>query len=342
MKSNVEFEVHANVDWIEQIETKALSSNTISMRISASDMFENRVGTITISQNSGSLSVNINVSQEAAKPKEITLNNAGELASLLGDKYLTIIGLKLNGNLNGSDFLLIRRMEKLKYLDLSEARIVAGGVDYYTFDQYQHYATDDDVIGDYMFAYLPLEQMILPKVISKIGERAFYQSKLKTISPIPGNVELSEEIFMYCYSLTSIEFGEGISFFPTWLLGYCRNLVSISLPSTLKDLGPACLNGTALSSIVLPDGLMKIQSSALSSPNITELVIPQNVEFIGDWAFDTCSNLKEIHIKSMPSTLTYVGNKIADYNNVTVYIPKGTYSVYFLTNLGNFKNLIEE
>ena len=73
-------------------------------------------------------------------------------------------------------------------------------------------------------------------------------------------------------------------------------------------------------------------------------------KIIGTSAFNFCDNLKTIHVKALPSKLTYIGahlftdNNLGDkiYNTAILYIPKGTRDAYFLTDFGRFKNIIEE
>ena len=80
----------------------------------------------------------------------------------------------------------------------------------------------------------------------------------------------------------------------------------------------------------------------MEAPLQDVITLPPSVRTIGDNAFRWCGNLKELHIKSRPTTLTNIGNYISDYENVTLYIPKGTYDEYYLTPLGKFKTIVEE
>ena len=129
---------------------------------------------------------------------EVTLTEPGTLAEKLGltitgTDPLTISGnynkydsVKIVGPINGTDVGVIRfmggrdvdncevtRARNLKYLDLYDAHIKAGGADY-NQDGANDRITEDDCIDTYMFWQLDvLETLILPKSVTKIKEYAF-------------------------------------------------------------------------------------------------------------------------------------------------------------------------
>ena len=129
---------------------------------------------------------------------EVTVTEPGTLAQELG---LTITGtnplvidgnyskydkLKISGPINGTDIGVIRFMggrdvnncediypRNLKYLDLYDADIKAGGEDY-NQDGSNDRITEDNCIDTYMFWELDvLETLILPKSVTKIKDYAF-------------------------------------------------------------------------------------------------------------------------------------------------------------------------
>lgn len=120
--------------------------------------------------------------------KQITvkLDKAGTLPDRIdaSKKYL-ITYLKLVGEINGTDFRMIREMAgrdyrgdvtegNLSVLDLSEAKIVEGGDYYYSsFTDYKVYTSNDE-IGEYAFHDCSgLTSLTLPAGIISIGSRAF-------------------------------------------------------------------------------------------------------------------------------------------------------------------------
>ena len=240
----------------------------------------------------------------------IKLDKAGTLPNSISEsqKYL-ITNLKIVGKVNGTDWKLIRNMAgsdfygretggKLSILDLSEAKIVAGGSAYVSY--YGDWYTSND----------------------KIGDNAFYG----------------------CSGLTSITLPSGV----TWIGGYafdgCSGLTSLTLPSSLTEISYCAFSGcSGLTSLTLPSGVTKIGGYAFSGcSGLTSLTFPSGVTEIGDHAFYDCSGLTSIYVyaEKMPKLGTNMFGG-CDAKKCTVYVPKGTYDDYWLSEFGYFENIVE-
>ena len=137
----------------------------------------------------------------------IHVATAGTLSSLMGT---TGKQLKLTGFINGSDVKFLREQingGKITALDLSEVRIVSGGVAYN-----ESYTTKNDVLGDYMFADCSkLRTIILPTTITSIGRYAFSKTGISKVD-IPNTVTiLGGACFADCNSLTTVVIGSRVS-----------------------------------------------------------------------------------------------------------------------------------
>lgn len=76
--------------------------------------------------------------------------------------------------------------------------------------------------------------------------------------------------------------------------------------------------------------------------SLTNIIIPSNVTKIGNYAFRNCNSLKSICVfaEDVPSTDNGAFDA-CDSKNCTVYVPKGTYDAYWLSEFGYFKNIVE-
>ena len=76
--------------------------------------------------------------------------------------------------------------------------------------------------------------------------------------------------------------------------------------------------------------------------SLTSIKIPSSVTEIGEYAFAGCNSLKSIYVYTeyIPSTGTGAFDG-CDSKNCTVYVPKGTYDAYWLSEFGYFKNIVE-
>lgn len=152
----------------------------------------------------GCLSIQAADDELITKQITIKLEQAGTLPNKIGStKKYKITNLKIIGEINGTDWLLIRDMAggnydgrpyesegKLATLDLSDAKIVSGGENYFSGYWIGELAyTSKDVLGAYAFyGCTSLVSLILPKDITKIGERAFYECSKLTDIAIPSSV----------------------------------------------------------------------------------------------------------------------------------------------------------
>ena len=118
------------------------------------------------------------------------------------------------------------------------------------------------------------------------------------------------------------------------------SLVSLTLNSNVKNIESQafylCKN---LKNVTLNDSLLSIGKMAFESCSMTSIVIPENVDTIGD-SFISHNPLKDITFKSLRpfrysrSTLAYT-DSLKD-----IYIPCGTYDIY--SNIIGYKDLLQE
>ena len=115
----------------------------------------------------------------------LKLDEAGTLPSKISasEKYL-ITNLKIVGKINGTDLKFIREMAgrdvngektdgKLSILDLSEAKIVAGGDAYISYNSLCE-NTSNDKLGDFAFEGCSgLTSLTIPSSVTSIGNYAF-------------------------------------------------------------------------------------------------------------------------------------------------------------------------
>ena len=147
------------------------------------------------------------------KQMTIKLDKAGTLPDRISEskKYL-ITNLKIVGEVNGTDWLFIREMAgsdlcgdktdgKLSILDLSDAKIVGGGLLYFLSEY-----TSNDKLGDYAFyGCSGLTSLTISSSVTSIGDKAFHGCSGLTSLTIPSSVtSIGNYAFEGCSGLTSI------------------------------------------------------------------------------------------------------------------------------------------
>ena len=260
-------------------------------------------------------SLSIQAADDGLITKQITvkLEKAGTLRDKIGStKRDKITNLKIIGEINGSDWSVIRYMAgrdyygsesdgKLAILDLSETKIVSGGGRYLYDDYYIDYFYTHD---------------------NELGSRAFYN----------------------CSGLTSLSLPSGITSIGWEAFSGCSGLTSLSLPSGITSMGNEAFSGcSGLTSLSLPSGLTSIGYNAFSGcSGLTSLSLPSGITSIGGYAFSGCSGLTSIYVyaEKLPNMESDVFDG-CDAKKCTVYVPKGTYDDYWLSEFGYFENIVE-
>ena len=179
----------------------------------------------------GCLSIQAADDDLITKQITIKLDKAGTLPNkIASSRWYDITNLKIVGEINGTDLRMIRNMAgfsgsgNLSVLDLSEAKIVGGGDDYYN-----HYYTSNDEIGSYaFFGCSVLTSLNLPASILWIDKYTFYGCSGLTTLTLPAGIDwIGDYAFYGCSGLTSINLPASILSIGDYAFSYCRGLTSI-------------------------------------------------------------------------------------------------------------------
>ena len=229
---------------------------------------------------------------------------SGLLNMITQDNLGKVVSLKVTGTINGYDIMVIRnKMPNLHYLDLTDATIVANDYEYYTGCH-----TEDNVIGDYMFASLgKLVSIKLPKNATSIRNSAL------------GG----------CFSLVEVVLPVKLEEIGFWAFSHCENLKNIDFPPTLKTIGNQAFYGCGLEYISLP-GVETIGNSAFQAcDKLTEVRIPSTLKSIDDGAF-FCDNVKKVYTYTVePISIGQQTFYKTAYETGTLYIPKQSKNNYY-------------
>ncbi len=112
-------------------------------------------------------------------------------------------------------------------------------------------------------------------------------------------IGVGEGVFADHKKIESVYFEEGITRIGEYAFGGCHRLHSVHLPSTLIKIDESAFCDTPLlETIDLPQGLVKVGQGAFSDSGITELILPDSLETLGDWSFMYCKKLKRVKLPS--------------------------------------------
>ena len=179
----------------------------------------------------------------------IKLDKAGTLPDKISANEKNLItNLKIVGKINGTDLKFIREMAgrvneektdgKLSILDLSEAKIVAGGDAY--FQSSKKYYTSNDKLGNYVFfGCSGLTSLTIPSGVTSMGIAAFRGcSGLPSLTIPSGVTSIGNYAFYGCRGLTSMTIPSGVTVIGEGAFRGCSGLTSIYVyPENLPELG---------------------------------------------------------------------------------------------------------
>ena len=174
----------------------------------------------------------------------------------------------------------------------------------------------------------------IPSGVVSIGDKAFYSTKISSVS-IPNTVKsIGNSAFESCSSLVSLTFDANTQLTSIGDKAfYSAKISSVSIPSAVTSIGNSAFeNSSSLASLTFDANsqLTLIGSSAFASTKISSVSIPSGVTSIGNYAFASCSSLASLTFDAN-SQLTSIGSSaFASTKISSVSIPSG------VTSIGNY------
>ena len=190
-----------------------------------------------------------------------------------------------------------------------------------------------------------LTSLTLPSSVTSIGSSAFSGCSGLTSLTLPSSVtKIGWYAFSGCSGLTNLSLPSSVTEIGWYAFDGCSGLTSLTLPSSVSSIGSFAFYGcSGLTSLTLPSSVTSIGESAFSGcSGLTSLTLPSSVSSIGESAFSGCSGLSSIYV-NWESPLSIDASTFEDANTgkCILYVPKGTYDDYWISNWGIFENIVE-
>lgn len=161
--------------------------------------------------------------------------------------------------------------------------------------------TNDDI--------LPIKEVVIPETITSVGQYAFYMcAKLESITFL-GNSDLTigEHAFEYCMELENVTISGKVKSIGEYAFAYCYTLTNVYINDLENWLdiefafggNPTAyaqnfyLNKKLLRNLVIPNTVTRINDWAFYCvPSLKSVTLHDSVTSIGAFAFDGCENLQ--------------------------------------------------
>ena len=189
-----------------------------------------------------------------------------------------------------------------------------------------------------------ITNLVIPDGVTSIGGVAFYGCSGLTSVKIPNSVtSIGEYAFNGCSGLTSVEIPNSVTSIGNYAFEGCSGLKKV----IVKDIAAWCeINfgneyanplyyakhlysdeNTEITNLVIPDGVTSIgQYAFYNCSGLTSVEIPNSVTSIGNYAFSGCSGLTSVEI---PNNVTSIGTSAFQGCSglTSIVIPSGVESI---------------
>ena len=179
----------------------------------------------------------------------------------------------------GDDIELVNNEEVLTFKVLSNSPK--------TCKLYSTYNTVTQSYNSTKQSYLSLPDYPGNYKLTTIGQFTFFENKYMKRIVLPETVEtIDDKAFMDCSSLEEIILPDNLQTIGDWAFHSNTNLRTIIFPKSLKTLGRFSFRGCQMENITLEEGLIEIGEGAFENVPAKQLIIPNTVQTIGNYAFN--------------------------------------------------------
>lgn len=199
-----------------------------------------------------------------------------------------------------------------------------------------------------------LKSIVIPASVHTISDRAFAESGLETVVLSEGITTISYSAFSDCRLTYNQK--NGVNYLGTATNPYyaAMGLADNELQTLTPENGCTVIAGRAflscdtITELVMPDTLQFIGEAAFSScTNLTSITFSPNTKHIEQQAFSGCESLQSV---TLPKSLSFLGESVfwicpklslsVDPENRFFYVDNGSLYKEYTSNLGHQKILI--
>ena len=125
-------------------------------------------------------------------------------------------------------------------------------------------------------------------------------------------------------------------------LNPCNHFSTVLIKTNWNTISCKYSDCSSLTSVNIPSGVTEIGEYTFSGcSSLTSVNIPSSVTSIGERVFENCS-LSSVYVYAeTPPSISANAFEGCDSKNCTLYVPKGTYDAYWLSEWGIFENIVE-
>ena len=219
------------------------------------------------------------------------------------------VNVKVIGALNDTDLSNMKKLTRLRCLDLADATFQA-------------------LPSSFLNGQKTIKEITLPENLKIIPSYAFNGCQRLAKVNAAGVERIENYAFNSCYKLADFDISK-VAYIGSYTFNTCSMFAPTVLSDALQTLGSNAFAGTAITEIAVPQTITALENNVFSSCKqlqkvtlppmlrtigsstfenctaLSEMVVPEAVTSIGENAFSGCSALSSI---TLPETLTKIGS----------------------------------
>ena len=165
-----------------------------------------------------------------------------------------------------------------------------------------------------------ITDLVIPEDVTEVKPGAFnFYKGLKSVTVHPGLAKIGEKSFNWCDNLEAVHISD--------LSAWCRIDFDYNTANPLYYAHSLYLNGELVTDLIIPDGITEVKDYAFyGCSGLTSVTIQEGVTSIGSFAFSGCSGLTSVTIpEGVTSIGSYAFSGCSGLTSVT--IPQGVTSI---------------
>ena len=177
---------------------------------------------------------------------------------------------------------------------------------YYLLIDNSGYSTrkvDADV--DYYYNDVLIKNLVVPTGTRKIGNYAFYNSTIETVTFPDDLEEIGKGAFERCENIYDIPFRPGLNTIGDRAFADCIAIYNVAFPNSLTSIGDGVFSGCIdLEKVEINEGLTEVSRDAFRDcTRLSDVSLPSSLIIIGEGAFYGCKALSNIDFPEFVETI---------------------------------------
>ena len=196
------------------------------------------------------------------------------------------VNVKVIGTLNDSDLSNMKKLTRLRCLDLADATFQA-------------------LPSSFLSGQQTIKEITLPESCKAIPSSAFNNCQRLEKVNAAGIEHIDYSAFYNCYKLVDFDISKG-TYIGSEAFCNCKMFAPAALSDVLQTLGSSAFKGTAITEIAVPQTITTLENNVFSGcQQLQKVTLPATLRTIGSNTFENCTALSEIVV---PESVTSIGN----------------------------------